>query len=161
MLFKKYYAQMLTLSLRYTNDEFAAKDIVSEGFMKAFNNLNKFEFKEGKGLNSWLKKIMVNECLMYIRKNKKLKLNVSLEVVENIDYSGFENSIDSELIHNCIRKLPDGYRTVLNMYVVEGYSHKEIADKLNITESSSRSQLTHAKRKMQQFLKGNYERRMA
>ncbi|MEM7107711.1 MAG: sigma-70 family RNA polymerase sigma factor [Bacteroidota bacterium] len=154
LLFKKFYPSMFKLCLRYMCDEYRAKEVVSNGFVKVFKNLESFEFRDGNGLNAWIKKIMINESLMYLRKYKKFERNVSLEEVDENSALPQIDSIDAELIHQAIRSLPTGYRTVLNMYIIEGFSHKEIGAELNISENASRSQLTHARQKLQKILKG-------
>ncbi|TRX60729.1 sigma-70 family RNA polymerase sigma factor [Fulvivirga sp. M361] len=154
LLFKKYYTSMLGLCRRYVSDEYAAKEVLSDGFVKVFHHLDTFEFREGKGLKSWIKNIMINEALMYLRKHRKFQKNVSLDEVYDAPGVQQVESMDAELIHKAIRDLPPGYRTVLNMSLIEGFSHKEISEKLNIAEAASRSQLARARKKLQESLKG-------
>ena len=126
-------------------------EVVSEGFVKVFKSIGGFEYKEEGGLTAWIKKIMVNESLQYLRKNKPLHLEID-EAGELESTSGELEDLDAEYIYDAILRLPIGYRTVFNLNVIEGYNHNEIAEKLGISAGASRSQLTHAKRKLQQFL---------
>lgn len=135
---------MFLLSYRYVNHKEDAEEIVSDGFIKILLNLPKVEFRNVASFEAWMRKIMVNECLMFLRKRKKTIENErgfeSLSTHSNIE-------IEQEAAHllELILSLPEGYRTVFNLYVIEGYSHKEISKKLSIGESTSRSQLTKAR----------------
>jgi len=143
-LFDKYSRSMKTLCLRYVGDNEDAEDVLQNGFILMFENLGNFKF-EG-SFEGWLRKIMTNACLKHLIDKKKMK-------IENIDESNGVKSINfdidlqlsGEVLLKGLMSLPAGYRTVFNMYVIEGYSHREIAELLNIEESSSRSQLAKAK----------------
>ncbi|WP_455783120.1 RNA polymerase sigma factor, partial [Coprobacter fastidiosus] len=123
-----------------------------EGFIKVFSAIGSFE---GSGsFEGWMRRIFVNTALEYLRKNDILKESVEIdntEVLQEVDYSAIERISADELME-LIAELPPGFRTVFNMFVIEGYSHKEIGDALGITESTSRSQLTRAKRLLQKKL---------
>jgi RNA polymerase sigma factor (sigma-70 family) len=142
---------MARLCLRYVKDKDDVQDILAEGFIKVFKHLQKFEYKGEHGLEAWIRKIMVNECLMSLRKKRG---HVSLEFSESDTELVQPGGIGSEAteIIGLIRTLPEGYRTIFNLFVIDGYSHQEIADLLGISASASRSQLTHARNKLKQLL---------
>ncbi len=143
---------MTRLCHRYVKNESDTLEVVSEGFVKVFKNLGRFNYKGEGGLTAWVKKIMLNEALGYLRKRKVLHLSVS-EQESQLPADAWEwDRIEAEYIYDAILTLPDGCRAVFNLYVVEGYKHKEIARELGITESTSRSQLTLAKQKLQTLL---------
>ena len=150
-LYQKFITSMGRLCLRYLKNEEDTKHVLTEGFLKVFSHFKKFEYRGKESLEVWIRKIMINESLMHLRKRKILFVDIyNFEIPETNLY---ETNISAEEIYNLITSLPDGYRTVFNLYAIEGYSHKEIGAMLGISESSSRSQLTHARRKLQQLLK--------
>lgn len=155
-LFKKYYALMLAICLRYSDNKSEARDILQEGFVKIYGKLHLFKF-EGSFIG-WMKRIMVNTAIDKYRKN--IQTPRSVELNDNLN-AAEDESILSKLGHEdllrIIQKLPKGYRTVFNMYVIEGYSHKEIATKLGISEGTSKSQLFKAKQQLQIFIKELYQ----
>jgi RNA polymerase sigma-70 factor (ECF subfamily) len=127
------------------------EEMMHNGFMKVFRHLHKFEERHEKGFEYWIKKIMVNECLMYLRKNHNFKLISMDEVNENdLINQGYSETIDAEACFSVLNNLPVGYRTVFNLYTIEGYSHHEISELLGIMESTSRSQLSKARKILQQ-----------
>lgn len=136
---------------RYVKQKEDAEEILSEGFIKVFANLSTVEYRDAKSFEGWVKRIMVNESLMFLRKQKvqfsDQERTSQIEIVQSWD-----DDLIVEDIYRLIRSLPIGYRTVFNLSVIEGYSHKEIAQKLSITESTSRSQLSKARKKLQEFM---------
>lgn len=148
-LFKTYAQKMFVHCYRYLKSKEDAEEMVSDGFVKVFQNLNGFVYRDLKSLEAWIKRIMINECLMFLRKRKITFLDESKAL--NVES---ENKSDSELeakdIYDLILSLPAGYRTIFNLYVIEGYSHKEISQKLKISEGTSRSQLTKARMALKQ-----------
>lgn len=144
-LYKMFAPKMYGLCLRYTVNSHDAQDILQEGFVKVFENLDKFRWKGS--FEGWMKRIFVNLALdKYRSKMSLLSLEDASETIEMSD--GELNALDSiseKEILNLIRQLPDQYRMVFNLYVIEGYSHKELSDMLNIAESTSRSNLARAK----------------
>ena len=147
-LYDRYAGKMLMVCLRYAKSHEEAEDILQEGFIAIFENIRKFRF-EG-SFEGWMRRIMVNTALKAYHKYR-----FHNEQVELPDYdTHFEdpNAVwllsTKELLH-MISQLPDGYRIVFNMYAIEGFSHKEIAQKLDITESTSRSQLLKARKMLQ------------
>ena len=155
-LYQQYSVMLYVLCLRYARDRSEANDILQEGFITIFKDLNQYN---GKGdLAAWMRKVMVNTALQYIRKWKKdWNWENSEDHLLNleVDESAHSN-LNIEEMTKIIQQLPMGYRVVFNMYVIEGYSHKEIASKLDISESTSKSQLHRAKQairnKMEAFL---------
>ncbi|MBC8172944.1 MAG: RNA polymerase sigma factor [Chitinophagales bacterium] len=143
-LYDKYSSKMMGICLRYANDYQSAEDILQEGFVKAFRNIGKFRH-EG-SFEGWLRRIMVNTAIeIHRRKNNMYPI---LEV-DNIDipliHEDAVSMLAKEDIMVMVRKLSPGYRTVFNLYAIEGYSHKEIAEQLNISEGTSKSQLARAR----------------
>ncbi|MCG8701364.1 MAG: sigma-70 family RNA polymerase sigma factor [Bacteroidales bacterium] len=146
ILYDKYAKRMFLLGLRYVNSEYEVVSIVNAAFYKVYSNIRQFDWKHEHSLEGWIKKIVVNEALQYIRANKKITW---IDIETQYDLSSFEmpdDQLNAADYLRLINALPDGYRLVFNLYAIEGFSHKEIADKLDITESTSRSQLTHARR---------------
>ena len=153
MLFERYSAKMLGVAIRYIKDKERAEDVLQDAFIKVFKNLKKF--KHYGSLEGWIRRIVVNTALDQLRKNKKRQSNVEL------DDSFFELATDSftverlqaESLLNLVQQLPEGYRTVFNLFAIEGYSHKEIAEKLSISENTSKSQYSRAKSVLRDVLK--------
>jgi len=141
-LFKKYYGIMLGICLRYTNNRNEAKEVLQEGYIKVFNNLQSFKY-EG-SLIGWMKKIMVNTAIDKYR--HRIAEPISFEMPEN---ASTEDDIISTLnkydLLDCINMLPAGYKAIFNLYIIEGFTHKEISEKLGINEGTSKSQLAKAK----------------
>lgn len=151
-LFDFYYSYMYNVCLRYVKDEMDAEDRLSEGFTKVFKHISKFSYEQENGFRAWIKKIMVNECLMFLRKKNNFFL-VPLANAEEIAVEDIRlEEIDTAYILHCISELPIGYRTVLNLYIIEGYAHVEIGQMLNIKEATSRSQLNKAKQALKEKL---------
>ena len=151
-LFEFYYDHMYNICLRYVKEETQAEDMLSQGFTKVFKNISSFKQDKDYGLRAWIKKIMVNECLMWLRKNNNFNLVPLTEAEDIISEKVSLVDLDSSFILRSIAELPDGYRTVLNLNVIEGYSHQEIGKMLNIKEATSRSQLNKAKQILKQKL---------
>jgi RNA polymerase sigma factor (sigma-70 family) len=153
-LFDRYAPRMLALCKRYVKDRDEAEDIMITGFAKAFERLG--QFREEGSFEGWLRRLMVNESLGYLRKTKNLQLQVSINDEEvQIEDSTIGDHLEASELMMMIESLPDGYRTVFNLYAIEGYSHKEIAEQLGINENTSKSQLSRArdflKRKINQM----------
>ena len=150
---------MFRLCYRYIRNQTEAEDLLLQGFYKVFEHFATFEYRNEKSLAGWIKKIMVNECLMFLRKTTNFNLTCSLDedraAQEQSTAAEPESSLSAEEIYTLIRELPVGYRTVFNLYVLEGYSHKEIADQLQISEFTSRSQLSKAKATLRTLLTKN------
>ena len=152
LLFDEYSSMMFGVCLRYSSSKADAEDILQEALVKVFNKLNKYS-----GLGSfegWIRRITVNTALDFIRKNKKRQLNASLEEVGyGIKKEQFVvEELTAKELMKIIQKIPTGYRTIFNMYAIEGYSHKEIAQELSISESTSKSQLSRARATIKELL---------
>lgn len=151
-LFDRYSRVMTGVCMRYADRYEEAQDIVQDGFIKVFKKIETFS---GSGsLEGWIRRIMVNTALDYLRKIKHERFNLS---IDDIEYSLkekqiIESSMQAEDLLNIVRTLPLGYRTVFNMYAVEGYSHREIAEKLEISENTSKSQYSRARSLLQKKL---------
>ena len=144
-LFDSFSPKFFALCLRYMNSADDAEDVLQEGMVKIFTKLPEYK---GKGsFEGWMRRIIVNTCLDQIRKNQKLKLDVSIDKEEyklSMNANILENMSANELIEE-IKKMPPGYRVVFNMFAIEGYSHQEIAEKLGVKESTSKSQYLRAR----------------
>jgi RNA polymerase sigma-70 factor (ECF subfamily) len=144
-LFDSYGKQMFFLCLRYVKIQEDAEELLSNGFIKAFASLDSFEVREENSFEVWLKKILINECLMFLRKQNKAPLMVEPdENLLNVD-EGIIEKLSADSLYALILNLPEGYRTVFNLYEIEGFTHAEIAEKLGITIGTSKSQLSKAK----------------
>ena len=150
-LYEKYSGKMFSVCLRYIKEQNEAEDTMIQGFMKVFNKID--QFKEAGSFEGWIRRIMVNESLTYLRRNKNMYLEVDIEHADRTpDYNSLDASLEVEDLMNMVRELPMGYRTVFNLYAIEGYSHKEIADSLDITVNTSKSQLSRARKMLQNML---------
>ncbi|MEQ8625188.1 MAG: RNA polymerase sigma factor [Vicingaceae bacterium] len=151
-LFDRYARIMTGVCMRYADSYAEAQDIVQDGFIKVFKKIGTFS---GTGsLEGWIRRIMVNTALDYLRSIKNERFNVS---VDDVDYLLKEkqkivSSMQAEDLLAVVRTLPTGYRTVFNMYAVEGYSHKEIGELLEISENTSKSQYSRARTLLQKKL---------
>lgn len=134
---------MYNVAVRMTNDQAAAEDIIQDAFIKAFSEIHKLQ--NAKAFGGWLKRIVINRCIDITRKNKmftniEMILEKHLEVEVEVD-----DSTDPEFVHQCIKKLPKGARQILVLHALEGYKHAEIAQKLEISESTAKTQYFRAK----------------
>lgn len=152
-LYERYAPKMYAICLRYLKNESEAEDTMITAFMKVFQKIDQYQFKGS--FEGWIRKIMVNEALSLIRKNKNMYLEVDIDKADT--EAGFSDCLEEEDLLVMIQNLPIGYRTVFNLYAIEGYSHKEIADLLNINEGTSKSQLSRARSMLQKGLLENEE----
>lgn len=155
-LYKLYYKAMYNTSIRILNDSVEAEDAMQEAFLKAFTKLDTYSGKVSFG--AWLKRIVINTSLDEIKKKKAEFESIDekqINISEDDDHTNdFElTKAKAEEIRDCISQLPDGYRIVLSLYYLEGYDHDEIGEILNISNSTSRSQLTRAKQKLIEIVK--------
>lgn len=145
-LYERFCGKMMAVCCRYVKSREEAEDILQEAFLKVFQNIHKYGFQGS--LEGWIRRIMVNTAIDYIRKNKALvmetQLNENQHDAVNDDADALAN-LEVDYLMQIIQELPDGYRLVFNMFAIEGYSHNEIAEQLNITASTSRSQYARAK----------------
>ena len=162
-LFKLYYGKMLGVCMRYSNDRDSAEEVLQEGFIKIFEKLERFDYKGS--FEGWIRRIMANTAIDRIRKSKKdpilsdndedFKLGSENPVVakEDLEFVG----IKAEIALDAVRNLSPAYRAVFNLYVMEEYTHKEIAEILNISEGTSKSNLSKAKYNLQKILKEKFK----
>ncbi|MDO4229678.1 MAG: RNA polymerase sigma factor [Capnocytophaga sp.] len=145
-VYDSYIRYLTAVCSRYINDYEDVKDVLQDSFLKIFSAIGSFEY-QGKGsLKGWMTKIVVNETLKFIKRNGQiLFVELKQEKMNIIDEEPNTEGIPSSVIYQMIRELPDGYRTIFNLYVIEQKSHKEIAELLNIKENTSASQLHRAK----------------
>ncbi|MCB0652426.1 MAG: RNA polymerase sigma factor [Saprospiraceae bacterium] len=154
-LYELYKVSLFRICLRYAKDRPEAEDILQDGFVKIMADIHQYR---GEGaLGGWMRRVMVNTALQHIRKQNRQGYTV--EITEIADTHQADEVILSDLrakaLTQLIQKLPPGYRAVFNMYVIEGFSHKEIAEQMEVTESTSKSQLSKAKAMLRKMLERN------
>ena len=156
LVFETYYGKMLVVCLRYAENMDEAKDILQDGFIKIFDKIGKFD---GKGsLEGWIRRVIVNTAIDTIRK-KKANLFTSFEdqeeiLSDSIEEETFEDEFmfSAQDVMNALHQITPAYRTVFNLYILEGYTHREIGEKLNISEGTSKSNLAKAKQRIKKIL---------
>jgi RNA polymerase sigma-70 factor (ECF subfamily) len=152
-LYDVYSRKMMGVCLRYVNDRETARDLLQDGFVKIFTAINTYT-----GIGSfegWMRKIFVNCALEHLRKSDVLRDSIELDrtgEISNPEYSVIADMSARELM-NVVQELPSGFRTIFNLFAIEGFSHKEISEMLCITESTSRSQYTRAKQVLRRKIK--------
>jgi RNA polymerase sigma-70 factor, ECF subfamily len=154
-LIKLFLGYAKSICSRYTSNEQELEEIINDGFLKIFTNLSKYDTTQP--FKAWLRTIMVNTAIDYYRSNKKYLMQIAIDEVEVAD---FDDDIISKLstdeIMSLVQKLSPTYRMVFMLYVVEGYKHREIAERLGIQEGTSKSNLQDARLKLQEMIKVNY-----
>ena len=153
-LYSLYSRRMMAVCLRYTRSRVEAEDIFHEAFVKVFKNIQSWQ---GGSFEGWMRRIFVNTAINHYHQNKKYFDHVDSSVAEDLmtsSESAISQMSNQELL-GLINRLPEGYRLIFNLYVVEGYSHNEIASMLNIAEGSSKSQLFKAKAFLKKLIEGN------
>lgn len=151
-LYDRYSPKMLAVCHRYAINREDAEDMLQEGFVKIFLQIGSYE---GRGsFEGWIRRIIVHTCINHLKRNKKFNEHVDLAYAGDlmIREDNIPAILQAKQIVECIRMLPLGYRTVLNLFAIEGYAHKEIAQMLEIEESTSRSQYTRAKSMLEEIL---------
>ena len=156
-LYEEHYGKMMAVCLRYANNPDEALDILHEGFIKVFKHID--QYQPGTSLTAWIRRIMVNTSIDYYRKTIRRR-------TEDLEQAYSLQTTDPDAISQCtekeiletIQQLSPAYRAVFNLYVIEGFSHKEIAEALEITESTSRSNLVKARMKLQAMLTARMKR---
>lgn len=158
-LYQNFSASLFSVCLRYTDNKEDAKDCFQDGFIMIFNKINQFRF-EG-SFEGWMRRIMVNCCLeKYRNRNHLYVVNEEITADESSELLDYDEEIDEhsyEQLLEMVRQLPDRYRQVFNLYAIENYSHQEIANMLNISIGTSKSNLSRAKEKLKELLKINSE----
>ena len=151
-LYDKYSHKMFAVCYRYAHNREDAEDMLQEGFMKVFSQIHRFESRGA--LEGWIRRIMIHTCINILKKNKRFNESVDLihAVALRVQEENIPSLIQAKQVVECIRMLPLGYRTVLNLYAIEGFSHKEIAEMLDVEESTSRSQYTRARAMLEDIL---------
>ena len=146
MIYTQFSPKMLSVCRQYIKDIHQAEDIMITAFMKVFVNLKNFQHNGS--FEGWIRRIMVNECISFIRVEKKLKYSEDVTYFEE-SFNNIESQFSIDDIQFLIDSLPDGYKMVFNLYAIEGYKHQEIASMLGINEGTSKSQLSHARKMLQ------------
>lgn len=150
-LFDTYSSKMYSVCYRYVKDSMEAEDILVTAFTKILDKIE--QFKNEGSFEGWIRRIVVNEALTHLRRNRSMYLETDIELADREpDYENVNNYLEAEDLMNLIQTLPSGYRIVFNMYAIDGYSHKEIAEHLGITENTSKSQLSRARVYLQKKL---------
>ncbi len=149
MLYNQYSKAMYNLAYRILNNREDAEDLLQEVFVECFRNIESFRFESTFG--AWLKKILINKCINHIRK-KKIELILTDTLPAVMEEEEAETIYDTSKIFKCIELLPDGYRIILTLYLLEGYDHSEISQILGISESTSKSQYSRAKGKLRNMI---------
>ena len=145
---------MYGICYRYVRDAAEAEDILIIAFTRIFEKIN--QFKSEGSFEGWIRRIIVNEALTHLRRNRSMYLETDLEQVDREpDYDKLHDHLEEEDLLKMIQELPTGYRIVFNLYAIEGYSHKEIANQLGISENTSKSQLSRARTYLQKMLVEN------
>ncbi|MBL7870451.1 MAG: RNA polymerase sigma factor [Cyclobacteriaceae bacterium] len=150
-LYEQYSSKFYALCCRYVKDKMEAEDVLITAFTKILDKIDQYT---GEGnFEGWMRRIMVNEALSYLRRNKNMYLETTIEAANyEPDYNKLENQLEAADLIKLIDTLPSGYKIVFNMYAIDGYSHKEIAEQLGVTESTSKSQLSRARTALQKSL---------
>jgi RNA polymerase sigma factor (sigma-70 family) len=150
-LFEHFSSRMLSLCYRYIKDRMEAEDVMVIAFTKVFDRIKQYK---GEGsFEGWIRRVMVNESLTYLRRTKSMYLETDIEQADREpDYNGLDSTLETEDLVRLISELPAGYRIVFNLYAIDGYSHQEIADQLGISENTSKSQLSRARAHLQKRL---------
>lgn len=154
VLYKKYYRVLLGIALRYTRTEAEAEDVLQDAFIKIFNSIGTFEMKGS--FEGWIKRIVQNTAINNYRSSLRFGLHVDIsdheDLANNEAVDAALDVLDARYILHLLNSMPDGYRTILNLYMIDGYSHKEISEMLNITVGTSKSQLFKAKNYLKELI---------
>jgi RNA polymerase sigma-70 factor, ECF subfamily len=148
MLFNTHYRQMYNLSMRILSDHHDVEDVFVISFTKVFGNIHRFEYRGDQSLTRWIKTIVIHEAIRFLKAKNKIVFDEKWSESELLQVPDAEpdvNGFDVEEVYSIIGTMPEGYRIVFNLFALEGYSHFEISELLNITESTSKSQLRKAR----------------
>lgn len=151
-LYNRFSPKMLAVCYRFALSREDAEDMLQEGFIKVFTQMHTFQNKGA--FEGWIRRIIVHTCINFLKKYKKFSDSVDIDqaISAHVKEETIPSIMQAKQVTECIRYLPIGYRTVLNLYAIEGYSHREIATMLDIEESTSRSQYTRAKSMLENIL---------
>lgn len=146
ILFNTHYPQMYNLSMRILSNHHDVEDVLIVSFTKVFKNILRFEYRGDNSLNKWIKTIVINESIRFVNSRNQIRFEEELpdhEMDNSLDAD--LSKIDVELVYSIIESMPVGYRMVFNLFAIEGYTHKQISELLNISENTSKSQLRKAR----------------
>lgn len=150
-LYRLYYSYGMSICFRYVNSEDEAISVLNDGFLKVFTNINKFDSEQP--FKPWFRKILVNTAINHIRKFKKFKMEVNMESIKNMSSEEeILSKINYKELMEIVQSLSTAYRTVFNMYVIDGFKHNEIAEILNISVGTSKSNLTRARANLRELV---------
>ncbi len=150
-LYELFAPKMLSICRQYIKDNSQAEEVMLSGFLKVFTHLKSFSAQGS--FEGWIRRIMINESISYLRKEKKIQFDTHTQIENSLEYvTQIQTNFEVEEIQKLIDSLPQGYKTVFVMYVVEGYKHSEIAELLAISESTSKSQLFKARKMLQDII---------
>lgn len=150
-LYERYYGSMLAVCIRYTSNREEARDVLHEGFVKVFKSLGSFQ--RGTNLVGWIRRIMVNTSIDQYRKDSRIPPSMDIETAYYVaDVNDVVADMSAQEILDLVQLLPAAYRTVFNLYAVEGYQHREISDLLGISEGTSKSNLSKARTRLQYLI---------
>lgn len=157
-IYERYAPRLLAVCQRYVGDKSTAEDVLHDSFISIFKSLGRFDFRGESALYAWMKKIVVNKCLDWLKRRSRDPIPLQDDRLPDYsDESGPESSeigkIPMEVLNRMISDLPEGYRTIFNLFCIEGWSHARIAKKLGIKENSSSSQYNRAKMRLAQQIK--------
>jgi RNA polymerase sigma-70 factor (ECF subfamily) len=150
-LYKLYYRPMFSICMRLINNASEAEDVMQEAFLNAFTKIDTYKGEVSFG--AWLKRIVINRSLDYLKKRKVKFEEINEKTNQLPDYQMEVKEVNMNVIKDAIQKLPDGYRVVLSLFLIEGYDHEEISEILGISNSNSRTQYLRAKNKLRELLK--------
>jgi len=152
-IYMQYRSMWFMISMRYGKNKMQSEDILQDGLIRIFNDLAKYDSKKSR-FSTWSSRVLVNAALRNLQKSNWNETFVDIENAEDItdEYFSIIDEINTKELTLMIQSLPTGYRVVFNMYVLEGYSHKEIAEHLNISEGTSKSQLSKARKQLRHIL---------
>lgn len=158
-VFDRYAGRMLVLCSRYSRDRMEAEDLLQEGFIRVFDHLHQYSFKGS--FEGWIRRVMVTTALNHYRKTRNERMEVDVEeavVVEKESFDHYDSLFELQELMEMIGQLPQQYRTVFNLYAIDGYTHSEVAEMLGISEGSSKSNLSRARAILQKLIneKHNY-----
>ncbi len=149
-LYERFAGSMLSLCLRYTGNREEAEDVLQDGFIQVFTVIGRFAYRGEGSLTAWMRRVFTNHTLSYLEKERRVRFDDVERLPDTADDGTPPPGISAEEIVRLIGGLPSGYRTVLNLYLLEGWSHKEIAERLGIGESTSASQYLRGKKLLRQ-----------
>jgi len=159
-LYQLYYAYGMSITIRYVANEAEALTILNDGFLKVFRNIKKFDPQQD--FKPWFRRVIINTAINYIKKQKQYKKSVSMEEASHLsDREEILSRISYQELIGMVQSLSLAYRTVFNLYVIDGFKHEEIAKKLGISVSTSKSNLVRARKKLQELVQKEYNTKYA